>query len=167
MNSTKHTNHRAHQHMDEEAVDLRSTEVPISPSLKGPDFSYQAALPEIRNLLRCECETHKLPLALWCETNVNKEDPTNVTLSRSCKETQLSPSTPSQEVDFLRIKVSYEEEKIRFRMQNSHEDDEWVLLRCDDDVEECVDVCRSFPGKTIKLCFSSLLIIYKNVLISV
>ncbi|KAG5380080.1 hypothetical protein IGI04_027922, partial [Brassica rapa subsp. trilocularis] len=164
--------------MDEEAVDLRSTEVPISPSLKGPDFSYQAALPEIRNLLRCECETHKLPLALWCETNVNKEDPTNVTLSRSCKETQLSPSTPSQEVDFLRIKVSYEEEKIRFRMQNSQdvsrydlkyldEDDEWVLLRCDDDVEECVDVCRSFPGKTIKLCFSSLLIIYKNVLISV
>ncbi|KAF8106848.1 hypothetical protein N665_0130s0021 [Sinapis alba] len=46
-----------------QAVDLRSTEVPISPSLKGPDFSYQAALPEIRNLLRCACETHKLPLA--------------------------------------------------------------------------------------------------------
>ncbi|KAG2252867.1 hypothetical protein Bca52824_083003 [Brassica carinata] len=35
-----------------QAVNLRSIEVPISPSLKGPDFSYQASLPEIRNLLR-------------------------------------------------------------------------------------------------------------------
>uniref|UniRef100_A0A1J3H338 Protein NLP5 n=1 Tax=Noccaea caerulescens TaxID=107243 RepID=A0A1J3H338_NOCCA len=124
------------------------------------------------------------------ETQVNKEDPTTdktrqetvTTFSRSFKETQgtqLSPSTTSsQEEDFLRIKVSYEEEKIRFRMRNSRrlkdllgeiakrfsiedvsrydlkyldEDNEWVLLRCDDDVEECVDVCRSFPGQTIKL----------------
>lgn len=121
------------------------------------------------------------------ETQVNKEDPTDktrqetMTLSRSFKETQttqVSPPTSSQEDDFLRIKVSYEEEKIRFRMRNSRrlndllseiakrfsiedvsrydlkyldEDNEWVLLRCDDDVEECVDVCRSFPGQTIKL----------------
>ncbi|CAD5313281.1 unnamed protein product [Arabidopsis thaliana] len=46
-----------------QAVDLRSTELPIPPSLKGCDLSYKAALPEIRNLLRCACETHKLPLA--------------------------------------------------------------------------------------------------------
>ncbi|KAJ4879565.1 Protein NLP4 [Raphanus sativus] len=46
-----------------QAVDLRSTEVLIQPSLKGRDLSYKAALPEIRNLLRCACETHKLPLA--------------------------------------------------------------------------------------------------------
>ncbi|CAH8357297.1 unnamed protein product [Eruca vesicaria subsp. sativa] len=46
-----------------QAVDLRSTEVQIQPSLKGCDLSYKAALPEIRNLLRCACETHKLPLA--------------------------------------------------------------------------------------------------------
>ncbi|CAH8330317.1 unnamed protein product [Eruca vesicaria subsp. sativa] len=121
------------------------------------------------------------------ETQANKEDPMTkaredtMTLSRSFKETQatqLSPSTSSQDDDFLRIKVSYEEEKIRFRMRNSRrlkdllweiakrfsiedvsrydlkyldEDNEWVLLRCDDDVEECVDVCRSFPGQTIKL----------------
>ncbi|KAG2319646.1 hypothetical protein Bca52824_012859 [Brassica carinata] len=46
-----------------QAVDLRSSEVLIQPSLKGCDLSYKAALPEIRNLLRCACETHKLPLA--------------------------------------------------------------------------------------------------------
>ncbi|KAL1219732.1 Protein NLP4 [Cardamine amara subsp. amara] len=46
-----------------QAVDLRSTEAPIPPSIKGCDLSYKAALPEIRNLLRCACETHKLPLA--------------------------------------------------------------------------------------------------------
>ncbi|XP_013653422.1 protein NLP4-like [Brassica napus] len=46
-----------------QAVDLRSTEVPIQPSLKGCDLSYKAALPEIQNLLRCACETHNLPLA--------------------------------------------------------------------------------------------------------
>ena len=117
------------------------------------------------------------------ETQVNKEDPMNKARedTRSFKQTQttqLSPSTSSQDDDFLRLKVSYEEEKIRFRMRNSRrlkdllweiakrfgiedvsrydlkyldEDNEWVLLRCDDDVEECVDVCRSFPGETIKL----------------
>ncbi|CAH8337069.1 unnamed protein product [Eruca vesicaria subsp. sativa] len=47
----------------QEAVDLRSSEVPIQPSLKGCDLSYKAALPEIQNLLRCACETHNLPLA--------------------------------------------------------------------------------------------------------
>ncbi|KAG7659758.1 RWP-RK domain [Arabidopsis suecica] len=115
------------------------------------------------------------------ETQVIKEDPTDKTrlVSRSFKETQTTHLSPSsQEDDFLRVKVSYEEEKIRFKMRNSHrlkdllweiakrfsiedvsrydlkyldEDNEWVLLRCDDDVEECVDVCRSFPGQTIKL----------------
>ncbi|KAH0920250.1 hypothetical protein HID58_027910 [Brassica napus] len=117
------------------------------------------------------------------ETQANKEDPVNKARedTRAIKQTQttqLSPSTSSQEDDFLRVKVSYEEEKIRFRMRNSRrlkdllweiakrfsiedvsrydlkyldEDNEWVLLRCDDDVEECVDVCRSFPGETIKL----------------
>ncbi|CAF2065254.1 unnamed protein product [Brassica napus] len=117
------------------------------------------------------------------ETQVNKDDPMNKARedTRSFKQTQttqLSPSTSSQDDDFLRLKVSYEEEKIRFRMRNSRrlkdllweiakrfgiedvsrydlkyldEDNEWVLLRCDDDVEECVDVCRSFPGETIKL----------------
>lgn len=84
----------------------------------------------------------------------------------------------SQDDDFLRIKVSYGDEKIRFRMRNSRrltdllweigkrfnienmsrydlkyldEDNEWVLLTCDEDVEECVDVCRTTPSHTIKL----------------
>ena len=87
-------------------------------------------------------------------------------------------SSSSQDDDFLRIKVSYGEENIRFRMKNSRrlsdllweigkrfsiedmsrydlkyldEDNEWVLLTCDEDVEECVDVCRTTPSHTIKL----------------
>ncbi|CAH8332959.1 unnamed protein product [Eruca vesicaria subsp. sativa] len=87
-------------------------------------------------------------------------------------------SSSSQDDDSLRIKVSYGEEKIRFRMKNSRrlsdllweigkrfsiedmsrydlkyldEDNEWVLLTCDEDVEECVDVCRTTPSHTIKL----------------
>ncbi|XP_010534200.1 PREDICTED: protein NLP4-like [Tarenaya hassleriana] len=84
----------------------------------------------------------------------------------------------SQDEDFLRMKVTYGDEKIRFRMRNScrlkdlsreiakryniddmsrydlkylDDDNEWVLLTCDDDVEECIDVCGSSPGHTIKL----------------
>jgi len=43
------------------------------------------------------------------------------------------------------------EDVSRYDLKYLDEDNEWVLLRCDDDVEECVDVCRSFPGQTIKL----------------
>jgi hypothetical protein len=87
-------------------------------------------------------------------------------------------SSSQDDNDFLRIKVSYGEEKIRFRMRNSRrltdvlweigkrfniedmsrydlkyldEDNEWVLLTCDEDVDECVDVCRTTPNHTIKL----------------
>ncbi|KAL8030392.1 hypothetical protein ABFX02_14G283600 [Erythranthe guttata] len=46
-----------------EAVDLRSAEVACTQAVKTPDFSYQAALPEILDVLRSACETHGLPLA--------------------------------------------------------------------------------------------------------
>lgn len=46
-----------------EAVDLRSAEVPSTENMKVWDRSYQAALPEIREVLKCTCETHRLPLA--------------------------------------------------------------------------------------------------------
>ncbi|CAA2984521.1 NLP5-like [Olea europaea subsp. europaea] len=46
-----------------EAVDLRSSEVSSLQNIKTCDLSYQAALPEILEVLRSACETHRLPLA--------------------------------------------------------------------------------------------------------
>ncbi|KAJ6849698.1 protein NLP1-like [Iris pallida] len=46
-----------------QAVDLRSSDVLNAPCVKESNDSYQAALPEILNVLRAVCETHSLPLA--------------------------------------------------------------------------------------------------------
>ncbi|KAK6116175.1 hypothetical protein DH2020_008444 [Rehmannia glutinosa] len=132
-----------------------------------------------------------------------KEEPDNATIKRTRSDANLHLSTDapkpiprsqshvslywpdkpegkSQERDAPRIKVTYGEDTIRFRMQNNwrykdllreisrrfgvddvsgfhlkylDDDAEWVLLTCDADLEECIDVCRSSRSQMIKLAF--------------
>ncbi|CAH1423476.1 unnamed protein product [Lactuca virosa] len=90
---------------------------------------------------------------------------------------EVIPPTLNDETIF-RVKATYGDEKIRFRMSKNwgfgdlhreiskrfniydmgnirieyiDDDSEWVLLACDDDVEECMDLHTSTNNQTIKL----------------
>ncbi|KAL7606749.1 hypothetical protein Lser_V15G17069 [Lactuca serriola] len=90
---------------------------------------------------------------------------------------EVIPPTQNDEGIF-RVKATYGDEKIRFRMSKNwgfgdlhreiskrfniydmgnirieyiDDDSEWVLLACDDDVEECMDLHTSINNQTIKL----------------
>lgn len=46
-----------------EAVDLKSSDILVPPGVKDCSESYQVALAEIKDVLKCVCDMHKLPLA--------------------------------------------------------------------------------------------------------
>nr|GMD40344.1 protein NLP5-like [Ipomoea batatas] len=111
-------------------------------------------------------------------------DGLTTTLPRSQSHASLSEHPKSECLpptkDGPRVKVTFGEEKIRFRLQNHwgyqdlvkeiarrfgiddprgfqlkylDDDLEWVLLTCDADLEECIDVCRASQTQTIRLAF--------------
>ncbi|KAK1297728.1 Protein NLP1 [Acorus calamus] len=92
--------------------------------------------------------------------------------------TSPKPTKIAQDAGSLRMKVTYGEEKIRFRMQTGwgfsniqqeiakrfnignvglmnlkylDDDKEWVLLTCDDDLYECIEIYKSGGTRAISL----------------
>ncbi|XP_076949318.1 protein NLP5-like [Bidens hawaiensis] len=138
------------------------------------------------NVLKQAWSDVELHVSLYSQEQ--EQEPT--VFQKSCNKslTELPPAstlTPTggnaRDNSTLRVKVTYGEEKVRFRLQKEwgyvqileeiakrfsiadincfhlkyfDDDSEWVLLTCDADLEECVDVYRSCNGGTIQLALS-------------
>ncbi|CAH8342281.1 unnamed protein product [Eruca vesicaria subsp. sativa] len=175
-----------------DSVECVSGPLPISsfyaslPNLTSQEPSSQQAKTSPPPPSKSPVSTYSSSSSQCCssETQLNSSSLEETVLTLSSLEnipqggTNLLSTSSQDDVDSMRIKVSYGEEKIRFRMRDSRrladlmweigkrfgiedmsrydlkyldEDSEWVLLTCDEDVEECVDVWRTTPSHTIKL----------------
>lgn len=131
-----------------------------------------AALKRMRSDTHLRCIACKDPKSL-------SRSQSQVTFRRASNFESLPPFAKNtrKESDIMRVKVTYGDEKIRIRMQNNwqfkdlrkeiarrfnasggemqlkylDDDSEWVLLTCEADWQECIDVCMNYSSNIIKL----------------
>ncbi|KAF4353235.1 hypothetical protein F8388_014703 [Cannabis sativa] len=123
------------------------------------------------------CWMNPPPLPPRSDFAAPKDTTTTTTTDIIITETQPNVNRVSQEMRSVTIKATYREDIIRFRLSLScnivelreevakrlkmevgifdikymDDDQEWVLIACDADLQECMDVCRSSGCNMIRL----------------
>ncbi|KAE8690317.1 Protein NLP5 [Hibiscus syriacus] len=143
--------------------------------LKIGDSSRNSELKRVKNDVELHALNQEPKLFPRSQSLISLKEQVNLD---SLQPMSKTPSRIARDLEAQRVKVTYGDEKIRFRMQSKwrfkdllqeitkrfnldditrfdlkymDDDSEWVLITCDEDLEECIDVCGSTQGNTIKL----------------